>query len=144
MGLGDVMAWIEKIGPYSWRVRYPRDDGGYGSISGFTCKKAATDYANAVEADRRRGTWLDPAAGKTTVAEWAALWVDTLDVEIRTEENYRSRIRNHIQPRWGTTALADITTRTVTMWIKQLRRCYTSSTVAGIITVFSMMPSTNT
>jgi hypothetical protein len=60
-------------------------------------------------------------------------------VEIRTEENYRSRIRNHIQPRWGTTALADITTRTVTMWIKQLRRCYTSSTVAGIITVFSMM-----
>ena len=28
------------------------------------------------------------------MAEWAALWVDTLDVEIRTEENYRSRIRN--------------------------------------------------
>ncbi|MEU0885343.1 hypothetical protein ABZ345_42700 [Lentzea sp. NPDC005914] len=103
------MAWTEKIGPRSWRVRYLRGDSGYGSISGFETKTAADAYATQLEADQRRGTWLDPKAGLITTAEWAALWADTLDVEIRTEENYRGRIRNHIQPRWGTIRLGAIT-----------------------------------
>jgi integrase len=133
------MAWAEKIGPHSWRVRYPTADGRIGSRSGFDTKKTANDYANQIEADQRRAIWFDPRAAKTTVDTWAALWADTLDVETRTEENYRSRIRNHIQPRWGSTALGDITALAVTLWIKQLRRRYASSTVAGIITVFSMM-----
>lgn len=133
------MAWAEKISPHSWRVRYPTANGRIGSRSGFDSKKAANDYANEVEADQRRGIWFDPRAARTTVDTWAALWADTLDVEIRTEENYRGRIRNHIQPRWGSTALGDITTLAVTLWIKQLRRRYASATVAGIVTVFSMM-----
>jgi hypothetical protein len=133
------MAWIEKLGPRSWRVRYPREDGRYGSVSGFATRKAATDYANELEADRRRGTWLDPAAARTTFAEWANVWVEALDVETRTEENYRSCIRNHLLPRWGTTALGSIAALAVTNWIKQLRRRYAASTVAGILTVFSMM-----
>ncbi len=61
---------------------------------------------------------------KTTVAVWAALWADALDVEVRTEENYLSRIRNHIEPRWGTTELGDVTAFAVTLGIKQLRRRY--------------------
>ncbi len=133
------MAWIEKLGPRSWRVRYPRENGRFGSVSGFDTRKAASDYAKGLEADRRRGTWLDPAAGKTTVAECSALWVETLDVETRTDDNYRSRIQNHILPRWASTALGNITALAVTMWIKQLRRRYAASTVAGIVTVFSMM-----
>jgi hypothetical protein len=122
------MAWTEKIGPHSWRVRYPTADGRIGSCSGFGTKKIANDYANQIEADQRRGTWLDPQAAKTSVSAWAALWADTLDVEIRTEENYLSRIRNHIEPRWTSTALGDITALAVTLWIKQLRRHYARST----------------
>lgn len=106
----------------SWRVRYVAADGSIGSRSGFGTKKLVNDYAKEIEADQRRGTWLDPRAAKTTVAVWAALWVDALDVEVRTEENYLSRIRNHIEPRWGTTALGDVTALAVTLWIKQLRR----------------------
>jgi hypothetical protein len=127
------MAWVEQLGPRSWRVRYPREDGsGYGSVSGFKIKKEATDYVRELEADRRRCIWFDPAAAKTKMADWVALWVEALDVETRTEENYRSRIRNHILPRWGNTALGDITALAVTNWIKQLRRRYAQSTVSGI------------
>jgi hypothetical protein len=104
------MAWTEKIGPHSWRVRYPTADGGIGSH-----------------------------AAKTSVSAWARLRAGALDVEIRTEENYCSRIRTHIEPRWRSTALGDITALAVTLWIKQLRRRYAKSTVAGIVTVFSMM-----
>ncbi|WP_143268666.1 hypothetical protein [Amycolatopsis vastitatis] len=133
------MAWTEKIGAHSWRVRYMAVDGRIGSRSGFDTKRLANDYPKEIEADQRRGTWVDPRAGKTTVAVWAALWANALDVEVRTEENYLSRIRNHIEPRWGTTALGDVTALAVTLWIKQLRRRYAASTVAGIVTVFSMM-----
>jgi hypothetical protein len=58
------MAWIEQTGQQAWRVRYQRDNGRYGSISGFSSKKAATDYANDLKSDRRRGRWIDPAAAR--------------------------------------------------------------------------------
>jgi len=46
-------------------------------------------YAAGIDVDQRRGTWLDPARGKTTLGCWVGDWVSTLDVEPRTEENYR-------------------------------------------------------
>ncbi|SEF36302.1 hypothetical protein SAMN05421837_11051 [Amycolatopsis pretoriensis] len=55
------------------------------------------------------------------MAVWAALWADALDVEVRTEENYLSRIRNHIEPRWGSTAPGDVTALAVTLWIRHER-----------------------
>jgi hypothetical protein len=92
------MAWIEQTGARSWRVRYPRKSGGYGSQSGFASRKAAQDYADDLESDRRNGRWIDPDGAKTTAAAWAARWIDTLDVETRTEENYRAYLHNHILP----------------------------------------------
>lgn len=133
------MAWIEQTGQHNWRVRYPKPTGGYGSVSGFTTAKAARDYAEDLESDRRHGRWLDPDGAKTTVAAWADRWVDTLDVETRTEENYRAYLRNHILPRWRRAALGEITALAVTAWIKMLREDYATSTVAGIVTVFSML-----
>jgi integrase len=89
--------------------------------------------------DRRRGTWIDPTASKTTIAAWVEQWLPTLDVEIRTEENYRGCLRNHILPRWGHVSLGDITALDVTVWLKQLRSVYASSSVATIRCVFSML-----
>jgi hypothetical protein len=133
------MAWIEQTGERSWRVRYPRTAGGYGSESGFRSPKAARDYANDLESDRRRGQWLDPDGGKTHLAAWADRWIDTVDVEPRTEENYRGYLRNHILPRWATTPLGAISALEVTAWFKTLRAGYAASTVSCIVTVFSMM-----
>jgi hypothetical protein len=96
------MAWIEQTGKCSWRVRYPRPAGGYGSVSGFSSRKTTQDYTDDVESDRRRGQWLDPDGAKTTVAAWATRWVETFDVETRTEENYRAYLRNHILPTGNT------------------------------------------
>jgi hypothetical protein len=68
------MAWVEQIGTHSWRVRYRRDDGTHGSLAGFRSKKTAQASAHDMEADQRRGTWLDPAGAQTTVADWVARW----------------------------------------------------------------------
>jgi integrase len=60
-------------------------------------------------------------------------------VEIRTEENYRACLRNHIQPRWGHIALGDITALDIATWLKQLRAVYAAATVTTIRCVFSML-----
>jgi hypothetical protein len=80
--------------------------------------RAAQNYANDLESDRRRGHWFDPADAHVPVTVWTTKWLDTLDVEQRTDENYRDYLRNHILPRWGHTALGDITALDVTEWIK--------------------------
>lgn len=92
-----------------------------------------------METDRRRGTGLDPKGATTPLAEWADMWVETVDVEPRTEENYRSRLRNHILPTWGGRKLGEISASEVTRWFKELRGRYAASTVAGIRTVFKML-----
>lgn len=115
------MAWIEQRGKTSWRVRYFTTDGTIGSISGFPTKKAAQNKADTMESEQRHGSWIDPAHGQLTLAEWVDQWLDALDVGLRTEENYRSKLRTHILPRWGTTTLADITGTKAAAWAKHLR-----------------------
>lgn len=66
-------------------------------------------------------------------------WIDTIDVEIRTEENYRRCLRLHVLPRWGHLGLGEITASAVTEWLKQLRQRYAASTVVTLRTILSMI-----
>jgi integrase len=121
-------------------VRYRRADGTIGATHGFPTKTAATEHADGVETDQRRGTWIDPAAGKVTVGEWTAQWLDALDVAIRTEDYYRSLLTHHILPSWGDVGLADVSGIKVAAWAKQLRaRGYAEATVAGIVKLLSLL-----
>lgn len=134
------MALTEQIGTRSWRVRYRTGNGHTASISGFTTKPAAENYAADIESDQRRNTWLDPARGHITMAEWAATWFAALDLDPRTIDNYRSVLRCHILLHWGTTPLNAITALGVNKWIADLRQLgYANSTVATIIKVLSMI-----
>ncbi|OJY43418.1 tyrosine-type recombinase/integrase [Pseudonocardia sp. 73-21] len=134
------MAWVEQSGNNSWRVRYRRDDGTIGAINGFATKTAAGDHAGTLESDQRQGRWIDPAAGKTTVAEWTQDWLGALDVAIRTEDYYRSLLRRHILPRWGDHGLADISGIKAAVWAKQLRADgYAQATVSGVTKLLSLL-----
>jgi hypothetical protein len=112
------MAWIEKSGQHYWRVRYRHADGSTGSVAGFRTEKTARDYAADMNTDQRRGTWIDPAAGRTALTAWVERWLPSLDLDERTIEGYGSRLRCHILPHFGTTALGDITTLDVALWAK--------------------------
>lgn len=48
-------------------------------------------------------------------------WRDALDVGERTEENYLSRLRLYVLPRWGDAALDEITSIKINAWRKELR-----------------------
>ncbi|MGW5646199.1 tyrosine-type recombinase/integrase [Saccharopolyspora sp. NPDC003752] len=134
------MAWAEKRGEGSWRVRYLKDDGTLGSIPGFPTKTAAETHISTMECEQRKGTWIDPAAGKITLAEWSATWLDALDVAETTEAQYLSLINNHIMPRWGDTALSDITGISISAWRKKKRATgYSESTTKTMIKILAMM-----
>ena len=134
------MAFAERTGPNSWRVRYWTDAGVHGSITGFTTESDAKAKATEIDADKRRGTFLDPAAGDIALTDWAARWFDALDVAPATEAQYRSLADNHILARWGTTPIAELTGTDIHIWASKLRRGgYADSTVVTIVKVLSMM-----
>ncbi|GAA2975994.1 tyrosine-type recombinase/integrase [Actinokineospora diospyrosa] len=136
------MAYAEKCGKNTWRVRYPADDGTLGSISGFPTKTAAQNAADEINVDKRRGTFHDPAAGRITLAEWAVPWFDALDVGPNTTVQYESLFRNHLEPRWGQTSLSSITGIGVTTWAKKKRaEGYARSTTATMVKLLAMMLS---
>jgi integrase len=136
------MPWVDQTGPDNWRVRYRRTDGTIASIPGFPDETTANNYIDDMETDKRRGKWIDPTGGQTTVGAWASEWIDSLDIDRRTEENYRSFLKVHILPRWGTIALADITNSKARAWEKKLRNSgLADSTVASIMKCFSLMLS---
>ncbi|MFD5089901.1 tyrosine-type recombinase/integrase [Amycolatopsis thailandensis] len=137
------MPWPEQSGDDSWRVRYRRDDGTIGSVPGFPDETSANNYIADMDTDKRRGKWIDPLGGQTTVSAWAYDdWIDSLDVDQRTEENYRSFLKVHIIPQWGTTTLADLTNSKVRAWEKKLRNDgLAKSTVDSILKCFALLLS---
>ena len=56
-----------------------------------------------------------------------------------TLAQYRSLTRTHVLPRWGATALNDVSGIAVNVWAKKLRARYAPATVKTIVKILSMM-----
>jgi integrase len=132
------MAWKEPTGNM-FRVRYYHGKDTITVPTKFATEQDALNYIADMESDQRRGRWIDPADGRITLRAWAARWMEALDVEDRTEENYRGLLRNQILPRWAQTAIGDIKALDVAKWRKELRRHYAPSTVNGVLGLLSMI-----
>lgn len=102
------MAWVEQTGRDTWRVRYRRDDGRIGSVSGFGSEADAAAYVADMATDRRRGDWIDPALGRMTVADWAQRWFASLALDPRTVESYNPKTRSGPSKPFGETPPARI------------------------------------
>jgi integrase len=135
------MAYAEKRGkgPAPWRARFKLPNGKWDSEPGFPTKAAALDYGRAQETDVRRGDWRDPERGRQSFADWSARWVKAHDVAGSTMDRYRSILRINLNPRWDTTALADIKPIDVKGWIQDLESHYKPSTIGQIRGLFLMI-----
>jgi integrase len=83
----------------------------------FKAKADAQAWLSVTEADIKRGTWTDPNAGKTTLSDWMAWWLDTVvagrvDSDL-TRQNYEQIVRLHINPTLGPTPVLDLTAEQV-------------------------------
>ena len=96
------MAWVEQRGT-RWRVRYRNSDGTVGTDSSHATFTAADLRCKQVDIDQAYDTYLNPNAGRITLAEWVTIWRQGHQAGPAKRATYDSYLRNHILPRFGDT-----------------------------------------
>lgn len=145
MAYGEKRTYDKQKRKWRWRGRYKAPDGSWPSVSRddngqpFYTEKAAEAYAAGLETDVRRKTYINPRDGRITVAEWAELWIESVELANRSDTTYRQRLRTVILPRWGEVAMGDVTTVAVNTWEQQLRKQYKPRYVKSVMSVMRVM-----
>jgi integrase len=113
---------VQELPSGRFRARYLGPDGLLRTAPNtFLTKTDAERWLSVVESDLLRGTWIDPAAGKVPLGEYADRWIDERPgLAPRTVELYRSLLRRHIRPTLGPVVLNDVTPARVRSWRKAL------------------------
>lgn len=120
---------VEQLPSKRWRAFYRREGRKYSAPTTFATKTDAQAWLYAQHADRTRGTWHDPYAGRVSVAEYAQTYLDSRpDLAPRTAHTYRELLTRWILPRvggargvdLGQTPIGDVTPALVRRWYAAL------------------------
>jgi hypothetical protein len=123
-----------------WLARW-RDPSHHQRKKSFRRKVDAERFLANLQAEMNRGLYLDPAAGKVLIGDYAKVWSAGLShLKESTAERYRGIVRTHIEPRWGTYRLSSVATSDVAAWVGELSAGgLSASTVRHIHRVFSLI-----
>jgi integrase len=112
-----------------WRVRWVDPESGRPRQELFE-RKADADRADANRhADISRGVYVDPAAGKVTVAAYAEQWRGQQLHRDSTAERTERAIRLHIVPRLGPLPMAGVKPSHIRGWVKDRSAVLAASTL---------------
>ncbi|MEU1778169.1 MULTISPECIES: hypothetical protein [Streptomyces] len=114
-------------GKVTWRARYKKPDGSWGSEPGFPTKKTAERWGEEQEAAIRAGRWTDPDLMRKPFGVWAREWMAAQSSRGRTVINRWDRLEEQIFPRWEHTSLITINWFEVETWARTLT-CHPSTT----------------
>ncbi len=64
-----------------------------------------------------KGEWLDPRAGRVTVAEWSETWLRGLTLKPKTRAGYESILRSRVLPTFEDYQLRQITPAAIREWM---------------------------
>jgi hypothetical protein len=133
------MAWIEKRGT-RYRVRQRMPDGTVTTDSIHPTKKDAELRAKQVDLDNQAvDTYIDPRAGRITLAEWVAIWQPGHQAGPNKWAAYHSHLRNHILPEYADTPITAIKRQALKVFIKNLKLHLADSSVASIMSLLSLL-----
>jgi len=122
-----------------WQAIYWHE-GGLHSAGTFTAKADALARLSTIEADFRRGAWIDPSAGQITLKQYANEWIARRPVlAVRTRELYEDLLRIHILPSLGQTTIAGLTPSKVRGWNAQLTAKHPSTASKAYRLLSTMM-----
>lgn len=104
-----------------WQARYPGPDGVLRPApETFESRKAAASWLSDKQAEINRDEWIDPNAGKVTLAEYGTKWIRERPLEETTRERYESVFRLHVVPYLGGLSLTQVKPARVRTWWNQL------------------------
>jgi integrase len=115
-----------------YRVRYT-DPAGKKRSKSFAKAVDAKNFAATVETDKLRGSYIDPNAGKITLAEYLDAWLAAQTFAESSRESTETRVRVHILPRLGERPICSILPSHVQAWIRGLQRDGTSPIYIKVI-----------
>ncbi|MFD6240568.1 tyrosine-type recombinase/integrase [Streptomyces diastaticus] len=145
MAYGEKRGYDKRAKKWRYRGRYKLPNGKYGSVTRddagqpFYTERAAEAYAHGLEVDVRRKTFINPRDGRITVAEWAELWLQSIDVGPLSEKEYRARLKGRILPEWGHVAVGDLSATGCAAWEKRLRAEVSKNYADGIVSVLRVL-----
>ncbi len=94
---------VRRLPSGRWQARFRSADGRLVSAPRtFKAKGEAARWLAGTEADQARGIWLDPAAGRISLSDYATAWLGGKStIAPRTREIYELQLRAHILPAIG-------------------------------------------
>lgn len=104
----------------TWRARYKKPDGTWGSEPGFPTKRTAENWGDEQEAAIRAGRWVDPELMRKHFGAWAREWIAKQSPRGRTTMNRWERLEAHILPKWEYAPLISINWFDVEVWARGL------------------------
>ena len=137
------MAHIQKRGPSNYKARY-RGPSGREHGKTFARKGDAERWLAAIEAEKSRGNWVDPALARQTFRAFASAWLDTqVHLAPTTRQKVRGHLEVHLLPAFGAMHLAAIQPQHVRDWIAQTSETGRSpTTIGGIASTLRRIMST--
>ena len=104
-----------------WQTRYFVEGTWHTGPNTFATKADASAWLAREQADRSRGTWVDPRAGKETVESYATRWLaGRSDLRPTTRAKYEGLLCRHILPTLGRFELAQLKPGDVRSWYYRL------------------------
>lgn len=123
-----------------WQARY-RDPSGKERSKTFPRKLDAQRWLNEKTRSIDTGQYIDPNAGRVTLARFADGWLDAQTFDASTRETVESRIRTHIKPHLGAVELRNLRPSTVQAWVRgrqtEVAPSYCRLLLANLSTILS-------
>lgn len=118
------MATIELYSTASgkrYRVRYRKPDNSQTDKRGFTTKRDAELFLANLEVSKSRGEYIDTASAKATIDTLGTAWLNhQTHLKPSSLRPIEITWRIHVQPAWGSRALAGIRHSEVQAWVTAL------------------------
>ena len=107
------------VGSYRYDVTY-RDPDGKQRMKTFRLKRSAVAFGVQVEADKQRGQWIDPDAGRVTFEDYAREWIEMQTFDPSTRLAVETRLGVHVDPVIGGKQLRNIKPSTMQAWLRSV------------------------
>lgn len=119
--MGHVVKRRTAAGTVRWQARVSTPAGR--KVATFARKRDAEEWVEGTERAVRLGEWIDPAAGRVTVAEWAQRWqASRVGLRPATIAQQDSCLRTHVLPTFGSLALSAVEHHAVREWVAGMDR----------------------
>lgn len=121
---------VRKLPSGRYQASYFHDGRRFVAEDTFRAKADAQAYLSRIETDLHRGAWLDPTAGRMTVASLADLWLaSNARKRASTRKRDETILRLHVLPLLGTRQITNVTPPDIQALVNGWTEAHAPSTV---------------